>query len=471
MHGIIAWVALGALALASGGGVRAEGERGFAGTWTDGAITLVVERSGDTFSGQLTWRGRTCPLTCTIEEGVFFGEVVAESVRYSYLLEPDGTDRVRLTVDARTHVLTRVVTGREGRAAVSGGVGPAPDAAPTAAREAASPTDSSHVLYVTRPIDDTHGWVGGQAGSMLVPADWTHELGIQWFLHPTIPARVVFRARSPDGRHEIALHPHRTFVQGPMAVSMHEYYGNTVAAPIGSAAALIRSVVLPQLRAGVVWRDEGVEPMPDLARAVAQLNEHPMARSTADAARLQIAYFDAGGRERVERHFAVYAVQQVGPVTYWQGMFLVTVTSDRAGIDSATAHIPVMLGSIRMDERWFNRMQQISDAFQQLAMANVELARRQSQIIRDVNDAVTASRRAAYEATSRAMDRSMDRFSEYIRGTERWQNHHGEAVTLPSGYEHAWQSDNGSILVSNNPNLDPNTDAATRASNWHAMGR
>ena len=104
-------------------------------------------------------------------------------------------------------------------------------------------------------------------------------------------------------------------------------------------------------------------------------------------------------------------------------------------------------------------------------MANVELARRQSQIIREVNDAVTASRRAAYEASSRAMDRSMARFSEYIRGTDTWQNHHGEAVALPSGYDQAWQSDSGAILVSNTPNLDPNTDAATRGSTWHAMGR
>lgn len=443
----------------------------FAGTWSDGAMTLVLDRSGLGYEGRLGWEGRTWPLTCEMEDGVFYGDVVGDGVRYSYLLEPDGPDRVRFTVNSTVHTLSRVRMAGAVSAVTPAAIESENAAVPAAANRPSAAGLHGRVLLEARPVGDTGGWAGGRAGSMLVPEGWTCESGIRWVLHPTMPARVVFRATSPDGRHEIELHPHMTFVQGPMVVAMTELYGNTVARPVGSALELLRTVVLPRVRAGVRWREEGHEPMPGIARVIAQMNEHPMARSTAEGIRLQIAYRDADGAERVERHFAVYAVQAVGPVTYWQGLYLVTARSDRAGIDEAARLVPVMMGSLRFEARWFNRMQQISDAFQELAMANIELARRQSQIIRELNDVVTESRRAAYESATRAMDRAMAGFSEHIRGTDTWQNHHGEPVTLPSGYDHAWQSDNGSVLVSTNPNLNPNTDPATSGANWHPMRR
>lgn len=430
----------------------------YAGIWSGEGLILTINKDGAQYGGRLFWQGRDIEIKGGIEDGVFYGEALAIGKRYSWLIERAG-EQIRFTIDSRPVLLSR--TG-------------APQPRPAAPASPGPPMATGRQVFDRVTIDDTGGWIGGSAGTMLAPAGWKTEARVEWFLHPTMPGRVVFSSVSANGRDRIRMYPNRTYFMGPMMVRMREgvdeYYGNVYQRPLGSARAVVTSILLPALRPQSRCTETESTRLPGFAAAVAGMNRHPSSTSDADAVRVRFQC-EVGGRRTVEDLFAVYSIQNAGPASYWQAQYLISVTSDAAGIDRATAMVAPMLHSLRINMPWFNKLQQISDGFQQLVMQNIQLAARQSQIIRSVSEHVSENRRATYENMTRSNERSMAKFSEHIRGVELWHNHHGEAVSVPSGYSSGWQSDNGRVVLSDNPNLNPNTDPQLKDSNWHPMQR
>jgi hypothetical protein len=227
---------------------------------------------------------------------------------------------------------------------------------------------------------------------------------------------------------------------------------------------------LPWIHPDRQFQIQGSEQLPAYAQAVLAMNSEPGVRSQADARRVRIAYHQ-NGRQFVEDVSTVYAVQQIGPVIYWQAQFVTTVRSDAQQIDAVSRIQAAMMDSLRIDPKWFNKFLQIGESFQRLAAANLQLAANQSRIISELSDYITENRRQTYENIQRSFDRVNRQFSQHIRGVDTWQNHHGESMELPSGYDQGWQSDNGTVLVTTNPNLNPNGDPQFNNQNWHKMKR
>ncbi len=55
----------------------------------------------------------------------------------------------------------------------------------------------------------------------------------------------------------------------------------------------------------------------------------------------------------------------------------------------------------------------------------------------------------------RAQDQSNQNFDDYINGVQRYNGSNGEEQ-LPSGYNQAWEGDQGTRVLSNDPSLNPN---------------
>lgn len=331
----------------------------------------------------------------------------------------------------------------------------------------------SDTLVLRRvPISDKNGWIGGYAGSLLAPAKWQVQANVEWYYHPTMPGRIVFQTASPDGRDRIKMYPHLTFFYGPTVVPMQEgrsnYYGNIYLRPIGNATSLIEQIVLPWIYPDLPYQIIGAEPLPAYAKTVSDMNSGPGVRSHADSRRVRIRY-QQDGRQVTEDVTSVYAVQQVGPVAYWQAQFVMTAASDARHIDAVNRIHAAMINSIQIDLQWFNKYLQICESFQRLAASNVQLAANQSRIISQLSDYVTENRRQVYENIQKSFERVNRNFSQSIRGVETWQNSHGESFELPSGYNQGWQSDDGTILVTSNPNFNPGTDPAHKNKNWHKL--
>ena len=81
-----------------------------------------------------------------------------------------------------------------------------------------------------------------------------------------------------------------------------------------------------------------------------------------------------------------------------------------------------------------------------------------SKIISQMNDDVSATIRSSYEKTQATYDRLSEARSQTTRGVTPYDAGSGYKVELPSEYSHAWRTDNGQYIVSDNPNYNPNAD-------------
>jgi hypothetical protein len=77
--------------------------------------------------------------------------------------------------------------------------------------------------------------------------------------------------------------------------------------------------------------------------------------------------------------------------------------------------------------------------------------------------------RQAYENQQKAEDSNSTNYSQYIRGVETYQNPStGETVDLDSKYGHAWVSNQGVYLLSDQAGFDPNS-APGNTQTWTQM--
>lgn len=61
----------------------------------------------------------------------------------------------------------------------------------------------------------------------------------------------------------------------------------------------------------------------------------------------------------------------------------------------------------------------------------------------------------SWENYNASMDRNSREFAEYIRGTETYDSPGGGTVQLDNSYEHAWELDDGSYVLTNDPSFNP----------------
>ena len=74
-----------------------------------------------------------------------------------------------------------------------------------------------------------------------------------------------------------------------------------------------------------------------------------------------------------------------------------------------------------------------------------------------------------YESRQATLDQCHQRFSDYIRGVDRYQNPNlTYPVALPSGYQEAWANGSGQYIMSNNSNFNPNQKSNV---NWQRIRR
>ena len=93
-------------------------------------------------------------------------------------------------------------------------------------------------------------------------------------------------------------------------------------------------------------------------------------------------------------------------------------------------------------------------AAQQQGIANAGAL---SRAISRSNDAFDAALTQSWKTRQQAEDRASREFSEYIRGTENYNDPtSGHSVELPGGYDHAWANSLGEYVLSNNAGFDPN---------------
>lgn len=325
-------------------------------------------------------------------------------------------------------------------------------------------SDDPHKLHL-RPIEIKDPAAGGiTAFTLLLPEGWEHEGGVVWRPHLANQAAVAFWAWNPEGSEVFELLPCDPFIWNPQSLAFFGpgslYLGNEVRQPVTDPAAFIMQFVIPR------YRHEITDPqlvsttaLPQVAAAAASARAEPGARKQGYAATVRIAYT----RDDVILHedftcvLLVTTVAAMPGIVLWGPDTLYSCRAEPAALDQAGSLLHIMATSVQPTAQWFNTYVQIIQMWQRNQMQAIADAGRISQIISQTSSEISDMVRQAYENRQSSQDRIHREFSETIRGVETYNDpYRGRPVELPSQYRHAWVSDNGEYVLSDEAGFNPN---------------
>jgi hypothetical protein len=143
---------------------------------------------------------------------------------------------------------------------------------------------------------------------------------------------------------------------------------------------------------------------------------------------------------------------------------MVAERAPQGQLDSSEKLFDLIGSTFRVDEEWLARVNNSASAIQQVELKGV---RDRSAILTKNAEDIRNIQRESYEHQQRSLDQTAATFSQTIRGVETYQNPGtGEKVELDSNYGHAWVSNTGEYLLSDQPGFDPNTNRVLSKESW-----
>ncbi|MEO8635674.1 MAG: hypothetical protein ABI587_10405 [Gemmatimonadales bacterium] len=366
--------------------------------------------------------------------------------------------------------LIALVSATRAAHALQAGTRPAPS--PAAAR----PLPHGAVRVQRTEIIDRQGFEKPLvAATMLIPVGWRTEGGVEW----TAPGgcgpahRYNWKATAPDGATGVQIIPEEKWL-----TSNYPDPGNTcLSAPITTTRQYLEWYVK---RNRPNARVMDYRPRPDLIEKYQALNRTDQSgggaelRSWVDAGELLIAY-QAGGRAVRETigsigFFIRNRFPQVGPgpaIETLQGSTApgFSMRAPEGALDFKMAE--ALRKSLQPGAEWSARINRAQneqhriamESGRQMAETNRRAAADRSAIIaqtgREINDIQMGTWRSQNESSDRTQRESI----ESIRGVETYDDpHFGGSVQLSNQYQHAWQLNDGSYVLTDDVNFDPSRD-------------
>jgi hypothetical protein len=339
-------------------------------------------------------------------------------------------------------------------------------AKPVASRVSQNSVTGEVVRYRRISIEDRQV-IGGEAVSFLVPTAWSVEGGIVWRPHPVLPAGAQIRVFDPRGLQQVEAYPSFPYTWGdncgpgrlmPLGAS---WFGNEVHPPFRSAGDCLETAIIPRIRNSVRWNVVRRENLPQLA-AAHQKNtpSEPGAQILYDAACVRIEYV-VGGDAVEEDIFAVLqtTIVPVGNIVIQVADRVVAMRAERGRLDAARPVHLSIINSTQVNVQWFNRYVQLVEYSIRAKMQEIKAVGEFSRALSQTSSQISEQRMQQWQDTNRRQDRLDREWSEYIRGTETYNDPvRGEPVELPSTHNHAWVSRSGEYIMTDNPNYNPNVE-------------
>jgi hypothetical protein len=335
------------------------------------------------------------------------------------------------------------------------------------------------------------------AARIAIPYDWVAQSRVVWQIGnfcSALPVLIEVSAQSRDRRQGFNIYPTATWYWDNMAsinrqfaaqmqaqmqmlgvpyVPMPEITAGAGSTPSGCLAAtitdatgLLRRVGLGELRRGAVMLDgrSRIELVAPGSRQAVQRGPTGIETVSREDIGEMLIGFSLRGQDYVEIMRGYVAATQVTmpsvtgmgePMVNGQGMGTIYAFHAPNG-DLDFALFEVIVGSIAIDPRWLARVQSVMANNARVTQS--EIAKRSaiiSQSNNEINDIIVRG----YEARSRSMDRSAENFSNYLRGQEVFVDRQsGEQVALPNTHRYNWRLNDGSYLLTDDANFNPNVE-------------
>jgi hypothetical protein len=352
---------------------------------------------------------------------------------------------------------------------------PPPAAATPAATPTAKPASTdghSYRMKMVKVMDAQRFASPIVSATMLVPIDWQSQGATTWNLKDkcnTIQTSV--RATGPDGR-AFELFPaynwswadDPSFLRQTAAQQARlGAHACDVAPPMGAADYLKKN--LGKIRPNATLA--AVEPAPKLMQMLqdrARQNEQAAAqyrlqkRIRPDVIRARLKYNLNG--QSVEEWVIVATI--IDGTAGLKGSYsyncLATMVAERAPqgqLEASEKLFELINSTYRVDQAWQGRVTQNALAIQKIRAKGVQ---DRANIVSKNAEDIRNIQREGYENQQKGQDQSATQFSQYLGGTETYQNPAtGEKVDLDSKYGNAWVNNRGEYLLSDQAGFDPNT--------------
>ena len=346
----------------------------------------------------------------------------------------------------------------------------APRSTKTSSAVSRGSTAGKALRFSTYRYVDRQG-IGTEAFTILVPAGWQFQGGIQWVLdNPGMPARASLRIRNPASSEEFEILPAMGFswntsmmFRSTMPVGS-SYFGNEVRPPMDAVTAL-RNIVVPRMRGNLPGLKVVMEQnVPQAASPLdGQAPPQPGAQMLTSAAKLRLEYQQDGkwmeedlGGVVVNYSFQVPTMQ--GPATHyiWVLDYLMSAKAEKGKLDGDSTLFETIAYSFQLNPQWFSRYTQVVNMLTQQQIQRINSIGELSRYISRTNDEISDMITDSYNQRQAVQDRIADNFSQAIRGVDAYVTPDNRSVELPSGYRHAWTNALGEYVISDDANYNPN---------------
>lgn len=304
---------------------------------------------------------------------------------------------------------------------------------------------------------------GIPAFQVLAPADWQTAGGLTWDMHIANLVTADVAISAPDRSAGFFVHPARLFISGQIEYQWQRgqlYLGMMVAPIPNSPAAFIQQFVLPEQRPGVRnLRLVEQEDLPAWAESIAAANRRPDGTLQGYGTRARFAYTENAVAWEEDFYCVVLVsrphmgLQNI----FWHAERNLSVRARKGQLDALDPLANAFVNSYRIDRRWYARLLQVHQQWLAVKRQGIASAGALSRAISRSSDAFDAALAQSWKSRQQAEDRASREFSEYIRGTENYNDPtNGQAVELPGGYDHVWSNSLGEYMLSNDAGFDPN---------------
>ena len=232
------------------------------------------------------------------------------------------------------------------------------------------------------------------------------------------------------------------------------------------AQQMLREIMLPRYRGQMqslqIVKEEA---LPDLAREIARKQGRPDGDTGAsEGARARIRY-SLGGRDIEEEVFGCVEVFQVpiasmfgqSMTTYWWADYLFSFRADAGALDSKAGLFKAMTQGMRTNPRWRAAVQDTTRSLAQGQIQRIHQIGQFGQAYAQQGAQMREENLQDWYRHGAMKDRQDREFSEMIRDVETYRDpFDGHEVELPDSYKYAWSTPLGEVIMTDDPNLNPN---------------
>jgi len=428
----------------------------FAGKFANEKLTLELHDATDGYAGTIALGNNKFNATAKLVDGQLTGSFDANGTPFKFTATRSG-DIVTLSSGNSTYTLKRVDAGPANP--LVGGGSSIPAVAPASST---NPVARDVVRFVKYGVQDDPGWIGGEAMTLLVPAGWKIEGGMEW--RPETYSRVQphLRISDPNSSQQVIIYPKQTFTWG-VRVSTKTYLGNELQPPPRSQFDALAQFVIPRFRpdlAGAKVVDQ--QELPKLAEAPSTiLASLPGAPVHGSAGRVRFEY-DLNGQSVQEDFYVRYLQRLAGPrnpqVSYWLIDEVYSARAPKGSLDKVAPILRTVANSQRLSLPWYNKLMQFVEMSTKLTIDRINQEGVRAQIRARMSDEIREANKQQYESHEKSEDASNQATSETMRDQQPWTTADGNKVELPFQYGIAWQGANGEYISTNDPQYNPNSD-------------